>query len=130
MPGTMKMKTGSSFRKAAKIVPRRASRLVRGAKRALDDVLVGAPVPEPDDRRAEEHAEPGIVAVEVPGHPAGLLHRRPGALHAGGHERLPQVEHLGPSTARSSPQPPSLLRPKTVSSSEPSDEHAVCTASV
>jgi hypothetical protein len=56
MPGMMKMKTGSSLRNAAKIVPRRASRLVRRAERALHDVLVGAPVPQPDDRRAEEHA--------------------------------------------------------------------------
>ena len=73
MPGMMKMNTGSSLRKAAKMVPRRASRLVRRAERALHDVLVGAPVPEADDRRAEQHAEPRVVAVEVPRDAAGLL---------------------------------------------------------
>ena len=70
--------------------------LVGRAERALHDVLVGAPVPEADDRRAEQHAEPRIVAVEVPGDAAGFLDRRPRALEAGRHERLPQVEHLRP----------------------------------
>ena len=32
--------------------------LVGSAQRALDDVLVGAPIPEADDGRAEEHAQP------------------------------------------------------------------------
>ena len=79
MPGTMKMNTGSSLRKAAKIVPRRAS-VTFGAPASADDVLVGAPVPEPDDRGTQQHARPRVVLVEVPRHAAGLLHRRPGRL--------------------------------------------------
>ena len=71
-------------------------RLVGRAERALHDVLVGAPVPEADDRRAEQHAQPRVVAVEVPRDAAGFLHRRPRAFEAGRHQRLPQVEHLRP----------------------------------
>ena len=71
-------------------------RLVGRAERALDDVLVRAPVPEADDRRAEEHAQPRVVAVEVPGDAAGFLHRLPRPFDAGRHQRLPQVEHLRP----------------------------------
>ena len=62
--------------------------LVRGAQGALHDVLVGAPVPQADDRGADGHAQPGVVAVEIPGlfdDLAGgvlLQHRRPGGLDA------------------------------------------------
>ena len=74
-----------------------ASRLsfARRAQRALHDVLVRAPVPQPDDRRAEQHAQPRVVAVEVPRDAPGLADRRPRAFEARRHERLPQVEHLG-----------------------------------
>jgi hypothetical protein len=68
--------------------------LVGRAEDPLDDILVGAPVPQPDDRGAKEHADPGVVVVEVPGHPADLLDRRPGPVDPGGYEGLPQVEHL------------------------------------
>ena len=123
MPGMMKMNTGSSFRKAAKMRAAAGLALVRRAQGPLHDVLVGAPVPQADDRRAEQHAQPRVVAVEVPGHPAGLLHRRPGALDAGRDERLPEVEHVGvaaPREARSSRR--ACCSPKTVSSSGADDE--------
>ena len=68
--------------------------LGRRAENALDDILVRAPVPEADDGRAEEHADPRVIVVEVPGHPAGFLDRRPGPLDAVGHEGFPQVEHV------------------------------------
>ena len=68
--------------------------LVRGAEDALDDVLVRAPVPQADDGGAEEHADPGIVVVEVPGHPSGLVDRGPRPLHPRRDERFPKVEHL------------------------------------
>ena len=80
-------------------------RLVRRAQRALHDVLVGAPVPEADDRGADHHAEPGEVAVEVPGLARELARgvllddRRPGALDARRDHRLPQVEHVGAADA-------------------------------
>ena len=53
-PGMMNRYTGNSFRNAAKMLPRRAIGLVRRAQRALHDVLVRAPVPQADDRRAEQ----------------------------------------------------------------------------
>ena len=74
---------------------------VRRAERALDDVLVGAPIPQADDRRADGHAQPGEIAVEIPrllDHVAGgieFLHRRPrGHLPAGtsGFQRLNMSE--------------------------------------
>src|SRR5262249_27547839 len=37
---------------------------------ALYNILVGTPVPEADDWGAEEHSQPRIVPVEIP----GLLH--------------------------------------------------------
>ena len=67
---------------------------VRRPEHALDDVLVGAPVPQADDGRAEEHADPGIIVVEVPGHPAGLLDRGPRPMDSRRDEGLPEVEHL------------------------------------
>ncbi len=69
--------------------------LIGGAKRALHDVLVRAPVPQADNRRAEQHAQPREIAVEIPGDAVLLDHRRPRALHALGNQRLPQVEHVG-----------------------------------
>src|SRR2546430_11236671 len=41
--------------------------LVPRPQGTLHDVLIGGPIPQPDDRRAEQHAEPWIVAAEVPG---------------------------------------------------------------
>ncbi len=70
--------------------------LVGRAERALNDVLIGAPVPQPDDRRAQQHSGPRIVLVEVPRHAAGFLYGRPGGLHAGRRHGLPEVEELGP----------------------------------
>ena len=72
MPGTMKMKTGKQLEKRGE--DRSAARfaLIGRAERALDDVLIRAPVPEADNRRAEEHAEPRVVLIEVPRHPAGF----------------------------------------------------------
>jgi len=68
--------------------------LIRSAEDTLDNVLVGTPVPQTHDRGAEEHAEPGVVVVEIPGHPPGLADRRPRALDARRDHGLPEVEHL------------------------------------
>src|SRR6266581_8548807 len=74
--------------------------LIGSAEGALHDVLVGAPIPEPNDGRAEEHAEPGEIAVEIPSFPhdlacgVGLHDRGPSALDAGGNQRLPEIEHV------------------------------------
>ena len=68
--------------------------LVLGAQGALHDVLVRTPVPQADDRRAQQHARPRVAAVEVPGDAAGFLHRGPRALHPGGDDGLPQVEQV------------------------------------
>src|ERR1039458_10685436 len=79
--------------------------LVGCAQRALHDVLVRAPVPQADNGRAEQHAEPWEIVVEVPGllddlaDGVGLNHRRPGTLYTGGDERLPEVEHIGAAQA-------------------------------
>ncbi len=89
------MKTGSSLRKEAKILPRRASRLAGRTQSPLDDVLVRAPIPQPDDRRAQEHAGPGIVTVEIPRDPCGFLHWHPCSFHAGRDNGLPEIEHFG-----------------------------------
>src|SRR5437588_2700366 len=48
--------------------------LVWGSERPLHDVLIRAPVPEADDRRAYRHAEPGKTTVKVP----GLFYKLPG----------------------------------------------------
>ena len=120
MPGMMKMKTGSSFRNAAKMRAAPGLALARRAQGPLHDVLVGAPVPQADDRRAEQHAEPRVVAVEVPGHPARFLHGRPGAFDAGRDERLPEVEHVGAEHgAQLAPAAERLRGRRTVSSTEP-----------
>ncbi len=82
--------------------------LVPGAQGALHDVLVGAPVPEADDRRAEEHSRPREVGVEVPRDPVRLQHRRPGPVHPLRNDRLPQVEEIGiEGLPESSPAPES-----------------------
>ena len=64
MPGMMKMNTGRSFMKAAAMLPRRAIGLVRRGQGPLHDVLVGTPVPQADDRGAEEHAQPGKLSLK------------------------------------------------------------------
>src|SRR5256886_5317128 len=46
-------------------------------------------------RGAEQHADPWVVAAEVPGDAARFLHGGPGACYAGGNERLPQIEQVG-----------------------------------
>ena len=89
------MKTGSSLRKEAKMLPRRASRLAGRTQSALDDVLVRAPIPQPDDRRAQQHAGPGIITIEIPRNPRRFLHREPCSFHASRDKRLPQIEHFG-----------------------------------
>src|SRR5690606_27950110 len=61
----------------------------------LDNVLVGTPVPQTNNGRAEQHAKPGIVVVEVPRHPPRLAYRRPGRLHTLGYHGFPEVEHFG-----------------------------------
>src|SRR5207249_4835733 len=68
--------------------------LVRGAEGPLHDVLVRGPIPQADDRRAEEHAEPRVVPVEVPGNARRLLDWGPGAVDARRDERLPEIEHV------------------------------------
>src|ERR1035441_2302406 len=39
--------------------------LIRGAQGALDDVLVGAPIPQADNRGADGHAQPRGALVEI-----------------------------------------------------------------
>jgi hypothetical protein len=70
------------------------------AQCALHDILIRAPVPHADDGRAEQHAEPREVVVEIPrllDDVAGALddHGRPGAGLAGRNQRLPEIEHVG-----------------------------------
>ena len=80
------------------MLPRRAVCWLASAQGPLHDVLIGAPVPQAAHRRAEEHAQPGEIAVEVPGHAAGAsFDRLPGPLHARRNQRLPQVEHVRPA---------------------------------
>ena len=112
-------------------------RLVGRAQRALHDVLVGAPVPQPDDGRAEQHAEPREVAVEIPGlldHLAGrvgLEHGRPGALDSGGNQRLPEVEHVGAApVAQFAPAAQANPVHMSVSRAEPRISTLTCTASL
>ena len=68
--------------------------LIGRAQGTLNDVLVRAPIPEANDRRANGHAEPRELRVEIPGNPGRFLDRRPGAFQARRDERLPEVEHL------------------------------------
>src|SRR2546430_3692110 len=65
--------------------------LVPRTQGTLHDVLVRGPVPQADDRGAEQHADPWVVAAEVPGDAARFLHGGPGACYAGGDLRLSQI---------------------------------------
>src|SRR5260370_24469104 len=90
---------GSEFQKRGEDASAAGDFFVGGAESTLDDVLVGAPVPQADDRGAEEHAEPREIIVEVPSffyNIAGALRFEPGrptALYTRGDERLPEIEH-------------------------------------
>ena len=69
-------------------MPRRASRKSTRRQHALHDVLIGAPVPQADDRRSEQHAEPRRVArVEQKAGKSLRLGR--------GRQRPPQVDRFG-----------------------------------
>ena len=74
--------------------------LVRSAESTLDNVLVRAPIPQADDGRAEEHAEPGEIVVEIISFLHDLagrtqfLHGRPCAGNTCGNQRLPEIEHV------------------------------------
>ena len=131
MPGMMKMNTGRSFRKAAKIVPRRAS-LSLGAPSVrctmywsvhqYHNPMIGA------QKSIPSH---GKLVLKYQAMPAGLLDRRPGALDAGRNQRLPQIERTPcRARARSPLHPPSSDSPKKVSRSEPMIRISVCSASV
>ena len=91
---------GEKLEKGGKNAAAARDGLIGSAEGALHDVLVGAPIPEPNDGRAEEHAEPREIAVEIPSFPndlargVGLHDRGPSALDAGGDERLPEIEHI------------------------------------
>ena len=87
--------------KRGKDAPAAGYRFVGGAQRALHDILVRTPVPQPDDRRAKQHAKPGKIVIEIPSlfhnMPRGICfdHRGPCALHTCRNQRFPQIEHVG-----------------------------------
>ena len=68
-PGMMNRYTGEQLQERREDAAAARDRFVGRAQRALHDVLVGAPVPQADDGRAEQHAQPREIAVEVPGLP-------------------------------------------------------------
>src|ERR1022692_1451054 len=124
-PGMMNRYTGDSLRNAAKILPRRATaslgapkarctmywsvhqyhRPITGAQNSMPSHGKLSLKYQADNGRAEQHAEPWEIVVEVPGllddlaDGVGLNHRRPGTLYTGGDERLPEVEHIGAAQA-------------------------------
>ena len=92
--------------------------LVRRSEHALDDVLVRAPVPEADDRRAEEHADPREIAVEVPRLPNRAVPAASVSMTGahvpstpGGTSGFHRLNMSDGRIARSSPQPPSRFKP-------------------
>ena len=136
-PGMMNRYTGNSFRNAAKMLPRRAIGLVRRAQRALHDVLVRAPIPEPDDRRAEQHAQPREVAIEVP-RLADHLARGVVSI-TGAHvpstpardQRLPEIEHLrAADRAQLAPSRPAESARRRSAAPSRGSGRTTCTASL
>ena len=130
IPGTMKMKTGSSLRQAAKIVPRRAS-VTLGAASVRCTMYWSV----------HQYQRPTIGEhSSIPGHGYSWLKyqaMRPASFTGAhvpstpaGSSGFHMLNIAGSRAARSSPHPPRARSPNIVSSREPSTRIAVWTASV
>ncbi len=109
--------TGKSLRKAAKMLPWRAT-FWFGAPSArwtmywsvhqYQRPMTGAQIAMPSQGKLALKYQACLTIVA-----GGILlqHRRPGAFDAGRNQRLPEVEHVGTAERRAvTPQPPSLMQ--------------------
>src|SRR4051794_30697672 len=63
---------GEKFEKGGEDAALPGDSFVRGAQCSLNDVLVRAPIPQANNRRADRHSEPRKIPVKIPGNPMCL----------------------------------------------------------
>ena len=107
--------------------------LVGSAQGPLHDVLVGAPVPQADHRAQIAMPSQGKLPLKYQAHAdlAFSFTGCPGPFHAGGNQRLPEVEHVGAANAAElAPAAAAWCRPVDGQHGRAGDEDDVCTASL